>query len=72
VSPATVEQLCESAGLRVEARHGVGVFSDLVPGSALDAPGARDALDELDAAAAGRAPVAEIASRVHLLVRRPG
>jgi 2-polyprenyl-3-methyl-5-hydroxy-6-metoxy-1,4-benzoquinol methylase len=72
VSPATVEQLCESAGLRVEARHGVGVFSDLVPGSALDAPGARDALDELDAAAAGRAPFAEIASRVHLLVRRPG
>jgi SAM-dependent methyltransferase len=72
LSPAAVEQLCLAAGLRIEARHGVGVFSDLVPGSALDAPGARDALDELDAAAAARAPFAEIASRVHLLVRRPG
>src|SRR4051812_17915315 len=58
IGPDAVEQLCISAGLVVEARHGIGVFSDLVPGSALDAPGARDALDELDAAAAGRSPFA--------------
>ena len=72
VSPDVVQQLCRTAGLVVEARHGIGVFSDLVPGSALDQPGARDALDRLDADAAGRSPFAEIAARVHLLVRRPG
>jgi S-adenosylmethionine-dependent methyltransferase len=67
-----VQRLCHAADLAVEARHGIGVFSDLVPGSALDLPGARDALDRLDADAAGRSPFAEIAARVHLLVRRPG
>jgi S-adenosylmethionine-dependent methyltransferase len=72
VGPDVVQQLCRTAGLIVEARHGIGVFSDLVPGSALDQPGARDALDRLDAGAAGRSPFAEIAARVHLLVRRPG
>jgi len=72
VGPDAVQQLCRAAGLVVEARHGIGVFSDLVPGSALDQPGARDALDRLDADAAGRSPFAEIAARVHLLVRRPG
>jgi S-adenosylmethionine-dependent methyltransferase len=71
IGPDAVQRLCRAAGLTVEARHGIGVFSDLVPGSALDAPGARDALDRLDAEAAGRAPFAEIAGRVHLLVRRP-
>jgi S-adenosylmethionine-dependent methyltransferase len=71
IGPDAVEQLCVASGLVVETRHGIGVFSDLVPGSALDAPGARDALDQLDAAAAGRSPFAEIAGRVHLLVRRP-
>lgn len=72
VGPARVERLCAAAGLELEARHGIGVFSDLVPGSALDAPGARDALAALDAEAAGRAPFADIAGRVHLLARRPG
>ena len=72
VGPDAVQQLCRAGGLVVEARHGIGVFSDLVPGSALDQPGARDALDRLDADAAGRSPFAEIAARVHLLVRRPG
>lgn len=72
VGPDAVQQLCRAAGLAVETRHGIGVFSDLVPGSALDQPGARDALDLLDADAAGRSPFAEIAARVHLLVRRPG
>jgi SAM-dependent methyltransferase len=71
IGPDAVQALCRSAGLVIEARHGIGVFSDLVPGSALDHPGARDALDQLDADAAGRAPFAEIAARVHLLVRKP-
>jgi SAM-dependent methyltransferase len=72
VGPDEMQRLCVAAGLVVEGRHGVGVFSDLVPGSALDTPGARDALDRLDSDAAGRSPFAEIAGRVHLLVRRPG
>jgi SAM-dependent methyltransferase len=72
IGPTAVEQLCTAAGLVVEARHGIGVFSDLVPGAALDVPGARDALDRLDAEAAARSPFAEIAGRVHLLARRPG
>ncbi len=71
VGPDAVERMCVLAGLQVQARHGIGVFSDLVPGSAIDAPGARDALAELDFDAAGRAPFAQIAGRVHLLARRP-
>lgn len=70
--PHLVAQLCGDAGFTVEARHGIGVFSDLVPGAALDAPGARDALAALDAEAADRSPFAEIAGRVHVLARRPG
>jgi S-adenosylmethionine-dependent methyltransferase len=72
VGPDAVEQVCLAGGLVVERRHGIGVFSDLVPGAALDHPGARDAVDQLDAEAAGRSPFADIAGRVHLLVRKPG
>jgi SAM-dependent methyltransferase len=69
-SPAVVERLCASAGLTIESRHGIGIFSDLVPGAALDAPGARDAVDELDAESSGRAPFVDLAARIHLLARR--
>jgi S-adenosylmethionine-dependent methyltransferase len=72
IGPAALERLCREAGLVLQARHGIGVFSDLVPGSALDQPGARDAVERLDTEAAGRSPFADIAARVHLLVRRPG
>jgi len=71
VDPRAVEQLCAAAGLHVEARHGIGVFSELVPGATLDAPGAREALAELDAEAASRPPFADLAGRVHLRARRP-
>jgi hypothetical protein len=47
------------------------VFSEFVPGSALDAPGAREVLDQLEAEAAARTPFVDVASRVHLLARRP-
>jgi S-adenosylmethionine-dependent methyltransferase len=66
-----IRELCRHAGLGVEAVHGIGVFSELVPGSALDLPGARSALEQLESAAATRAPFADIASRVHVLARRP-
>jgi len=69
---AAVRGACSAAGLEVIAVHGVGVFSDLVPGAALDLPGAGEALAELEAAAATRAPFVDIAARVHLLARRPG
>jgi 2-polyprenyl-3-methyl-5-hydroxy-6-metoxy-1,4-benzoquinol methylase len=69
--PDAVERLCTAAELAVAQRHGIGVFSDLVPGAALDAPGARDALAQLDLEAADRSPFADIAGRVHLLARRP-
>jgi 2-polyprenyl-3-methyl-5-hydroxy-6-metoxy-1,4-benzoquinol methylase len=71
-TPTDLERMCAAAGLVVDARHGIGTFSDLVPGSALDAPGARDAVDSLDAEAAERAPFVDIAARVHLIVRKPG
>ncbi|TAM89470.1 MAG: methyltransferase domain-containing protein [Jatrophihabitans sp.] len=69
--PDTVAALCRANGLQVSAMHGIGVFSDLLPGRALDAPGAREALDRLEAAASGRPPLRNIAARVHLMARRP-
>lgn len=70
--PAGVEVLAREAGLLIEQVHGVGVFSELVPGSALDVPGAAEALAELEAESSVRSPFSEIAARVHLLARRPG
>lgn len=68
--PDVVRTLCDRHGLAVEQVHGIGVFADLVPGAALDAPGARAALARLEAACATRSPFAEIAARVHVLARR--
>jgi S-adenosylmethionine-dependent methyltransferase len=70
-SPVAVQRLCAEHGLVVEQLHGVGVFRDLVPGTALDIPGARDALARLEEACAQLSPFAEIAGRVHVLARRP-
>lgn len=69
--PPAVQALCRSAGLLIERVHGIGVFAELVAGSALDAPGALDALADLEAETAARQPFCDIASRVHLLARRP-
>jgi len=69
--PPAVLALSRAAGLVVEAVHGIGAFSDLVRGHALDDPGARAALLSLDVEGATRAPFSEIAARVHLLARRP-
>ena len=72
VGPDRVVRLAAAAGLTLESRAGIGVFSDLVPGSVGEAPGGREAVAQLDAAAAERAPFAEIAARIHLLLRRAG
>jgi S-adenosylmethionine-dependent methyltransferase len=68
--PEAVLQLCAEHGLIVEQQHGLGIFRDLVPGEALEQPGARDALARLEAACAQRSPFAQIAARVHVLARR--
>jgi SAM-dependent methyltransferase len=68
--PDAVQALCHAEGLQVHAVHGVGVFAELVTGAALDAPGARQALDELERAAAQRSPFRDIAGKVHVLARR--
>jgi S-adenosylmethionine-dependent methyltransferase len=63
--------LLEAGGLGVELLHGDGVVADLVPGGVLEAhPGAADQLAELELSAAGRAPLRDIASRLHALARR--
>jgi 2-polyprenyl-3-methyl-5-hydroxy-6-metoxy-1,4-benzoquinol methylase len=72
VNPAaTVLSRALAGDLAGESQHGVGVFAELVPGAALDAPGATDSLAELEATVAGRAPFADIAGRIHTLARRP-
>jgi SAM-dependent methyltransferase len=68
--PQTVLALCHSSGLPVVAVHGIGVFTDLVPGQALDAPGARETLRRLEDLASSRSPFTEIAARAHILARR--
>lgn len=70
--PAAVDVLVRQAGLHIEQVHGVGVFTELVPGAALDAPGAAEALAQLERESSVRTPFSEIASRVHVLARRPG
>jgi SAM-dependent methyltransferase len=72
VSPDTVLRLCAEHDLPVEQQHGLGIFRDLVPGHALDQPGARAALAQLEASCAQRSPFAQIAARVHILARRRG
>ncbi len=69
--PDAVEAMCRAAGLSIEQVHGIGVFAELVPGAALDAPGALEALADLEAETAARSPFCDIASRVHVLARRP-
>jgi SAM-dependent methyltransferase len=64
--------LLAAGGLGVELTQGDGVVADLVLGGVLDAhPGAADQLAELELSAAGRAPLRDIASRLHALARRP-
>ncbi|KWX01613.1 SAM-dependent methyltransferase [Carbonactinospora thermoautotrophica] len=63
--------LVRQAGLVVGQVHGIRVFSDLVPGTLLDAePGALDELVALEAAAAERPAFQAFASQLHLLATR--
>jgi SAM-dependent methyltransferase len=60
-----------AAGLRVEAVHGVRVFSDLVPGALLDDPAAGEALLRLEEAVADRPEFRPLATQLHVLAVRP-
>ena len=68
--PGAVQAACATAGLTVRELHGAGVFTDLVPGAALDQPGAAEILGELETYASRRHPFIEIAGRIHLLAHR--
>jgi S-adenosylmethionine-dependent methyltransferase len=64
--------LVQASGLSIDLVQGEGVIADLVPGGVLKAnPGATEALAELELCAAGRAPLRDIATRLHALARRP-
>ena len=60
-----------AAGLRVDAVHGIRVFSDLVPGALFDDPAAGEALLRLEAAVADRPEFRPLAMQLHVLAVRP-
>jgi len=65
--------LLNGSGLAVELVQGDGVVADLIPSGVLEShPGAADQLAELESSAAGRAPLCNIASRLHAVARRTG
>lgn len=70
---AAIAQACTESGLIIEVTQGIGVLADLVPGSTLEStPGAVAALAEFEQAAARLEPYRSIASRLHIIARRPG
>ncbi|EGX55436.1 SAM-dependent methyltransferase [Streptomyces zinciresistens K42] len=65
---AQLTALVEGAGLAVGAVHGVRVFADLVPGVLVDTePGAREALLQLEEAAAELPAFHAVATQLHVL-----
>ncbi|MGH3929356.1 MAG: class I SAM-dependent methyltransferase [Pseudonocardiaceae bacterium] len=64
--------LLTGSGLAVELIQGDGVVADLIPSGVLEAhPGSADQLAELELSAAVQPPLRDIASRLHVLARRP-
>ena len=64
---------CAQGGLTIEVAQGIDVLAGLVPGAALQsAPGAVAALMAFEQAAAQIEPYRSIASRLHIIARRPG
>jgi S-adenosylmethionine-dependent methyltransferase len=69
---AALTGLVGDGGLSVESVHGVRVLADLVPGALVEsAPGAADALRELELALAAVPPYRDIGTQLHVLARRP-
>lgn len=67
--PATAPALLTTAGLVVEAIHGVRVLADLVPAAVAEAD--PDTLLELEVRLSAQPPYRDIAAQLHLLARRP-
>ncbi|MFC7340678.1 class I SAM-dependent methyltransferase [Saccharopolyspora griseoalba] len=68
---AELDRVLAAAGLTVERVQGQGVLTDLVPGSVLDNnPRAAEVMAEIEQEAAGRAPLRDIATRLHALARK--
>jgi S-adenosylmethionine-dependent methyltransferase len=70
----SLARLCTDAGLIVDHVQGVGVFTELIPAGAVATGSGRDVADiaaDMEELAAALSPYRDIASRVHLLVRRP-
>ncbi|SDJ14434.1 Methyltransferase domain-containing protein [Frankineae bacterium MT45] len=69
---AEVTAACAAAGLVVEQVHGVGVFTELIPGGEIDGlPYAAEVVGELESLGAQLPPFRDIAGRLRLLARRP-
>lgn len=73
---SSLTQLCQDAGLTVEHVQGVGVFTELIPAGAPDvgSPSSRDRFEvaaDMEEIAASLIPYRDIASRLHVLARRP-
>jgi S-adenosylmethionine-dependent methyltransferase len=65
--------LVEGLGLEAGEVHGVGVLTEYVAGPDLEEHGVgAPELGALEARLAGRSPYRDVASRVHVLARRPG
>ncbi|MEV5445985.1 methyltransferase [Streptomyces sp. NPDC052644] len=72
-SAEQLTEAVEAAGVDVGAVHGVRVFADLVPGVLVDAePGALDALNRLEAAAAELPAFHSVATQLHVLGEKRG
>ncbi|HET7328365.1 MAG TPA: methyltransferase domain-containing protein [Nocardioidaceae bacterium] len=66
-----VTELLDAAGCDVETVHGVRVFVDLVPSSAVEAePGAAETLLRLEAEVADRPEYRAVATQLHVLAGR--
>jgi SAM-dependent methyltransferase len=66
-----VTALLAGVGMRVGAAHGIRVFADLVPGALLDGePCARQALIDLELAAATHPVLRDVATQLHVVARR--
>lgn len=68
---AELRDLVVTAGLRPNAEHGVGVFTELVPGALADELGGWSELTELEREAADRPAFRDIATQLHLTAQRP-
>ncbi len=70
-TPDEIVALIVTAGLSVGEIHGVRIFADLVSGGLADAePGARDALADLETAAATEPAFYTVAAQLHLVAAR--